>query len=258
MNYLFAAFAGFVQGLTEFLPVSSTGHLIILEKLFGLDPKNFGLSFDASIHLGTLFAVLLFFWKDYLKLLSFKNPQLFNLTLGTIPAVVAGLVFEKVVENNLRSIAVVGTALILFSFVMLAAEKIGKKNKSMKNMSPAKSFLIGVAQAVALIPGISRSGATISMGLFLGMTREESAKFAFLLSGPIIAGAGLKKFQDAITSNAAQTDISLFIVGIVSSSIFGFLTIKYFLKFLSKNSLMPFIVYRLVLGTLLILLTFLS
>lgn len=256
MNILLAVLAGAVQGLTEFLPVSSTGHLIIFEHLFGISQDNFGLAFDASLHLGTLLAVLLFFAKDYLKVLNLKNDLLIKLIVATIPAVILGLLLEKSIETSFRSLLLVGIALVAFSPIMVFAEIYGKKNKQKNQVSLVQSLFVGFAQSLALIPGISRSGATISAGLFSGLKREEAARFAFMLSGPIIAGVGAKKFLDVVTrSNLTQGDLTFFIVGIISSAIFGYLTIKYFIKYLSKNTLYPFVIYRVILGLILILIS---
>ncbi|HSX18792.1 MAG TPA: undecaprenyl-diphosphate phosphatase [Candidatus Saccharimonadales bacterium] len=256
MHYLLAILAGAVQGLTEFLPVSSTGHLIIFEHLFNISQDNFGLAFDASLHLGTLAAVLIFFFKDYLKVLNFKNGLMVKLIVGTIPAAILGLMFDNYIETTVRALWIVGAALIVFSPIMYFADSYGRKNLKENQVSLKQSFLIGLAQAIALIPGISRSGASMSAGLFLGLTREEAARFAFMLSGPIIAGAGTKKFLEVLLrSNLSHSDIMFFALGILSSAIFGYLTIKYFIKYISKNSLLPFIIYRVVLGALLILLS---
>lgn len=252
MDYILAIVAGAIQGLTEFLPVSSTGHLIIFEHLFGASQKNFGLAFDASLHLGTLIAVLTYFFKDYLEVLNFKNKLFIKLAVGTIPAAVFGLLLESTIENSFRSLMLVGISLIVFSPVMVFAEIYGKKNQQ-SHISPFQSFLIGIGQSIALIPGISRSGATISTGLFLGLRRDQAARFAFMLSGPIIAGAGAKKFLEVLTDeNLASQDIVFFACGMVSAAIFGYLTIKYFIKFLQINNMYPFVVYRVVLGIILI------
>lgn len=257
MDVILAIVAGAVQGLTEFLPISSTAHLIIFQKIFNLPQDHFGLAFDASLHLGTLTAVFIFFAKDYLKIMHLKNKLYLKLLLGTIPAVLFGLVFENIIENKIRSFLVIGISLITFSFVILIAEKVGKKNRDNSKISALDSLIIGLAQSVALIPGISRSGSTISAGLLLGQTRESAARFAFLLSGPIIAGAGLKKFLEVIT-NPNTFNIEIFLVGILSSFLFGFLTIKYFLKYLGTSNLYPFIFYRIILGSVLILSSFIS
>src|SRR3989338_8019206 len=255
MNYFLALFAGAIQGLTEFLPVSSTGHLIIFEHIFNISQKEFGLAFDASLHLGTLIAVLIFFFKDYLSVFNFKNNLFIKLVIGTIPAAILGLIFENLIENQFRSLTLIAYSLILFSFVMIAAEMYAKRQKQQKAISKRDSFVVGLAQSLALVPGVSRSGATISAGLFLGQTRASAARFAFLLSGPIIAGAGSKKFFDvAMRQNLTSDDLRFFIIGIISSAIFGYLTIKYFLKYLQTNTLYPFIAYRIILGLILILL----
>lgn len=243
------------------------------------------MAFDASLHLGTLIAVCIFFYKDYLQIFNFKNklprtevrsifffarfgslPWLENLgflaqnnllpklVVATIPAVIFGLIFESIIESSLRQIWVVGLALILFSLVMLYAEKKSSRKKTASNLNITDSLIIGFAQALALIPGISRSGSTISAGLFLNLSRQEAAKFAFLISGPIIAGAGSKKFLQVLTEGEiGNSDINFFLIGMVSSAFFGYLTIKYFLKYLATKNLKPFIIYRVVLGLILIL-----
>lgn len=251
MTFLLAILAGAIQGLSEFLPISSTGHLIIFENLFGISQSTFGLAFDASLHLGTLLAIVIFFYKDYLA--SFKNNLFLKLAVGTIPAIIFGLLFESIIEGPLRQNLTVAIALIAFSPVMFLAEKIGTKNKEGRTLDLKKSLLIGFAQSLALIPGISRSGSTISAGLFLNLKREEAAKFAFMLSGPIVAGAGAKKFLEAISEKGlGGSDINFFLIGIISSAIFGFLTIKYFLKYLQTQTLYPFVIYRIILGLILL------
>lgn len=252
MNFLLAILAGLVQGLTEFLPISSTGHLIIFENLFGISQQKFGLTFDASLHLGTLLAILFFFYKDYLAV--FKNKLFLKLLVGSIPAVVFGLLFENLIEGGFRQIWVLAAALILFSPVIFYAEKKGKKAKGRKDLNLKDALIVGFAQGLALIPGISRSGSTISAGLLLGLKRQEAASFSFILAGPIIAAAGAKKFLEVLTSEAiSSADFNFFLIGMVSSAIFGFLTIKYFLKYLSTQTLYPFVIYRIILGLILIL-----
>ena len=252
MNYLLALLAGAVQGLTEFLPISSTGHLIIFEKIFNISQTEFGLAFDASLHLGTLLAIAIFFFRDYLKVFSLKNQLFIKLIIGTIPAAIAGLFLETAIESQFRQLWVVGLGLILFSLVIILAEKFGPMVKKEKDVTLTNSLIIGLFQSLALIPGVSRSGSTISGGLFLGLKRDEAARFAFLLSGPIIAGAGAKKFLDVATSSISLNDLSFFIIGIISSAIFGYLTIKYFLKYLSTSTLYPFVIYRVIVGLLLL------
>lgn len=251
MNYFLAILAGAIQGLTEFLPISSTGHLIIFERIFGISQETFGLAFDASLHLGTLLAILFFFYKDYLAV--FKNKLFLKLAVGSIPAAFIGLLFENLIEQDFRQIWVVALALILFSPVIFYAEKKGQKAKSRHDLNLKNALIIGLAQALALIPGISRSGSTISAGLLLGLRRQEAASFAFILAGPIIAAAGIKKFLEVVTSEAiTRADFNFFLIGIFSSAVFGFLTIKYFLKYLSSKTLYPFVIYRIIIGLILI------
>lgn len=257
---------GAVQGITEFLPISSTGHLLLVEKLFGISQDKFGLAFDASLHLGTLVAVLWFFKKDWLQLIvaiyrkvtaktdmDKEISKLLKLIIiATIPGAVFGVLLEKKIETIFRSPILVAGALIIFSLVLLYIEKTSKKNKKIKSMSLKDGIFIGFAQAIALIPGVSRSGITIAVGMWEELTREEAARFTFLISVPIIAGAGGKKLLEAglvfIKGEMAVGEISLYFIGILTSAFFGYLTIKYFLKYISKNSLMPFIIYRLLLG----------
>lgn len=257
MELILAILAGAVQGLTEFLPISSTAHLIIFQKIFNLPESQFGLTFDASLHLGTLIAVFIFFYRDYLKVFNLKNRLYLKLLLGTVPAVIFGLLFENVIENKIRSSLVMGISLIVFSLVIFFAERTGQKNKNDDKISVLDALIIGIAQSIALIPGVSRSGSTISAGLFLGQTRESAARFAFLLSGPIIAGAGLKKFSEAL-AHPESFNVGIFLTAIASSFIFGYLTIKFFLKYLGTKNLYPFIYYRLILGAVLILFSILA
>ncbi|MCR4324979.1 MAG: undecaprenyl-diphosphatase UppP [Candidatus Curtissbacteria bacterium] len=254
MNYLIAVLAGALQGLTEFLPISSTGHLIIFENLFNISQDKFGLTFDASLHLGTLLAVAIFFYKDYITLLKTRNTMVLKLALGTIPAVIAGLLFENYIETYARSLQVVGISLIIFSIVFVLAEKFSSQKKSWNKTTFLDSLVIGIFQSLALIPGVSRSGATISAGLFVGLKREEAAKFAFMLSGPIIAGAGLMKFFKATSDfGVNSSEFAFFMAGMTSAAIFGYLTIKYFLKYLATNTLYPFVYYRVILGLILLI-----
>ena len=254
MNYLLATLAGAVQGLTEFLPISSTGHLIIFEKIFGISQTEFGLAFDASLHLGTLLAICLFFYKDYFQVFNPKNGLIAKLAVGTLPAVIFGLLLETQIETTFRQTWIVALSLIIFSLVFILAEKLGKQSKSKDKTTVVGSLVIGLFQSLALIPGISRSGSTISAGLFLGLKREEAAKFAFILAGPVIAGAGLKKFFEVITTQKfGSGDLNFFLVGMISSAVFGYLTIKYFLKYLSTKTLYPFVAYRIALGVILLI-----
>ncbi|HEX5139726.1 MAG TPA: undecaprenyl-diphosphate phosphatase, partial [Dehalococcoidia bacterium] len=207
-DLLEAAILGIVQGLTEFLPISSTGHLILTEKVLGIDSDKFGLQFDAAIHLGTLAAVLVYFRATIASLIaawfgsisarkwdvSADSRLAWLILLGTIPAGLAGLALESTAEDAFRDPALVAAMLILFSIPMVLAELYGSQRRSLDGARPFDALLVGVAQAIALIPGVSRSGITISAAMFDGFRREEAAVFAFLLSAPIIAAAGSKQF----------------------------------------------------------------
>src|SRR3989304_4336236 len=221
MNYLLAILAGAVQGLTEFLPISSTGHLIIFEKIFGISQTEFGLAFDASLHLGTLLAICLFFYKDYFQVFNPKNGLIAKLVVGTLPAVFFGLILETQIETTFRQTWIVGLSLILFSFVFILAEKLGRQIKTKEKTTIVDSLAVGLFQSLALIPGILRSGSTISAGLFLGLKREEAAKFAFMLAGPVIAGAGFIKFFEVFSAQKfGSSDLKFFFCGMHSSRFF--------------------------------------
>lgn len=261
-----AIILGVVQGITEFLPISSTGHLILFEHLLGISQEDYGLTFDAALHLGTLFAVIWFFRKDIgniagsvfviiqkRRIHTSEEKLVLLLGIGTVPAMIIGLLLEDFIDSLFRSPFLVGTTLIFFSFVLWYVEKKSKLSKSENELSKVDALIIGFAQSVALIPGVSRSGITMAAGMWRHLTREQAARFAFLLSVPIVAGAGGKKMLDVIEDGSLNSaHMTFFAFGIISSMIVGYLTIKYFLRFISKNSLMPFIVYRIILGTLLI------
>ena len=206
-----AAILGIVQGLTEFLPVSSTGHLILAERVLGVDKDTYGLPFDVALHMGTLLALLIYFRERWLSLvrggvrtlqtrsLSDSDGRLAWLILiGTIPAAVLGVLLESKVEDAFRNAFLVATMLIAFSVVFVAAEKYGRRIRDLTSMRWPDSLFVGFGQAIALVPGVSRSGATICTGLFRDLKRPEAATFAFLLSAPVIAGAGLKEMPGIV------------------------------------------------------------
>lgn len=258
MTYiLYAILFGAVQGLSEFLPVSSTGHLILLEKFFKLPPETFGLSFDIALHIGTLLALLIYFRKDVIEIIlnmvSRKDNLGIKLAVATIPAIVAGLVFEKLIRADFRNPILMAVNLFIFSFVFLIAEKSDKNDNSIGKMSFKQSFIIGIYQAVALLPGVSRSGITISGGLFSGLTREDAGRYAFLLSMPIIALAALADLPHIISGEFKSQMIGVFLAGMFSAFVTGYFCIKYFLRYLKKHGFAPFVVYRIILAILIIL-----
>jgi undecaprenyl-diphosphatase len=258
-----AAVLGVVQGLTEFLPVSSTGHLILTEELLGIDPDELGLQFDAAIHLGTLAAVLIYFRGTIISLVtawfgslrarnwahSLDSKLAWLILIGTIPAAIAGAAIEGTAEDAFRSPALVAVMLILFCIPMVLAEQLGKGSRALGSAGPRDAVLMGAAQSVALIPGVSRSGITISTGMLAGFNREDAAVFTFLLSAPIIAAAGGKQIVDALRENdAGGAGLEVYAVGLVTAGVVGYAAIAFLLRFLRTNTVYPFVVYRIVLG----------
>jgi undecaprenyl-diphosphatase len=270
MNIFIAIFLGIIQGLTEFLPVSSSGHLVFFHDVLNLDSID-NLTFDVALHLGTLVALVVFFYKDIIKYLqaflkSFVNWNLKNdldqkiawlILISMIPAGLLGYFGEEIIKNLFRSPLSVAIVLILFSFFFFIAEKYSQKQKDFSSLTWSKAFVIGLGQAIALIPGVSRSGITIITGLSYHLKREVAARFSFLMSIPIIFAAGVKKFIDAgLTELNAQIGIYLF--GFLSSAIVGYFCIKYFLAFLKKYSLNWFAVYRIILGLIILIYLFIK
>lgn len=260
MGIVEAIVLGIVQGLTEFLPISSTAHLRIAPVLFGWqDP---GAAFTAVIQLGTLAAVLIYFWKDLAKIFtawirslqgekSYEGRLGWAIFYGTIPIVVLGLLGKKYIEGSLRSLVVVGTMLIFVGLLMLIAEKVGSRKRTADSLSQRDGLIVGLWQAVALIPGASRSGSTITGALFLGLEREAAARFSFLLSVPSILAAGLyeafKERKEILGSNLTPT-----IIATIVSFIVGYAAIAFLMSFLQRRSTMVFIVYRVALGVVIL------
>lgn len=268
MDYWIAILLGIIQGITEFLPISSTAHLILAEQYLQASDHVFGLTFDVALHMGTMVAVIFYFWQTWITLFikSFKKGNtgeqnvdrklLLAILVGTIPAGLFGVLFENVVEDSFRSPLVIACGLLFGSAIFYVAEKTNRERKTIEQTSAFDGFLVGCAQAVALIPGISRSGITISAGLLRGFTRETAARFAFLLSTPVIAGAGLKKFTDVVILGEANVNWQLFAIGTFTSLIVGYTTIVYLLRFLKTHSLTSFIWYRVILAVVILALYF--
>ena len=241
---------GVIQGLTEFLPVCSTAHLILVPWFFGWKGDVNTLTFDVALHAGTLTALLLTFRKDWLELFIRKQKLLGLIIIASIPGGIAGFYLDDIAEKYLRQPLLISLMLVAVGFVMLAAER-SEKLKTIEKTNFIDALIIGVAQAVAIIPGVSRSGITISAGLFRGIKREASARFSFLISTPLIAGAivlHLKKFL----INRELYDIHLFTAGFISSSVTGFVAIIFLLKFLKKYPLNIFAYYRFILAVVII------
>jgi len=274
-----AIILGIVQGLTEFLPISSSGHLVIFPWLF--DWETGGLAFDASLHLGTLTAVLVYFQREIRQMfaaimyaLSRPLPILRGETddterdrsarlgllivIATIPGGVAGLLFESQIdaffhteENSDRAIATIATMLIVVGVVLAVAERIAHQCKPIRGMRWLDALAIGIGQALALIPGTSRSGATITAGLFRNLKRADAARFSFLAGMPLIAGAGLKSLADVISAGMTSSEVANFIAGGLAAAVVGFFTIWGLLQFLQRQSTMIFVAYRVIFGLIL-------
>lgn len=254
---------GIVQGLTEFLPVSSTGHLVLAEQVLGVSGE-YGLAFDAVLHLATAGAVIFYFFSDIMMLVNTAlrklsrlpvNKQdltlLYAVLVGTIPAVVFGLLLESLMETWFRSALLVAGVLVIGSVFFMYAEWQYLNQQRQEDIDIQKGLKIGFFQVLALIPGFSRSGATISGGMLLGLTRHEAARFAFLLSVPVILGAGCKKLLELITSDGV-VDWMPVIVGSAAAFTTGVLAIHFMLGFVRKHTLWPFIWYRIILAAFVI------
>lgn len=255
-----------VQGLTEFLPISSTAHLALFPWLLGW--KDPGLTFDVALHVGTLIAVLIYFrrlWQELLKgALALGNPEdpavrrnrelFWFLFIGTLPAGFAGWFLEHAAEHELREPVVIGAALILIGLLMWIGERVNTERRSLGEISLTDSILVGVAQALALIPGVSRSGITMATGLLRGMDRETSARFSFLLSTPVIAGAALKKAVEISPHGLAPEMRLPFLVGTLVAALVGYVVIASLMRYLERRTFKIFVVYRIAFGVVVLVL----
>lgn len=261
---------GITQGITEFLPISSSGHLILIPSLFGWELQD--LSFDVALHLGTAFAVLLYFWRDWfdmiislkLDVIDLVNRKfqgfgklrrdtilLLTLFVVSIPVGIIGFLLEGYIEETFRSPIFVSFMLVIVSFFMFFADRYSDLKDNVKKIGFWDYLLISLSQVVALFPGSSRSGMSISTGLFRGLSREKAARISFLLATPIILGASVLKVPDLFTVSSGQT-INV-IAGLLSSFLTGILAIKWLLSFVKNNSLLVFIIYRLLLGGIILI-----
>jgi undecaprenyl-diphosphatase len=263
-----AAILGIVQGLTEFLPISSSAHLILVPILLGWhDPFIDSAAFDVMLHLGTLVALLAYFWRDLIGLLGAwlasirdrrigDDPQrrlAWLLVVSVIPAAILGAAFESFFDEAFREHwQWIGLFVIAGAALLWLAERQGSQARNLDGMSLRDAVTIGVAQAIALFPGISRSGVTIATGLFLGLTRESAARFSFLMAVPVIAGAGVWKGRTLLGAGLGGAQIDQLVVGVVMAALFGFLAIAFLLRFLRTNPTTVFIVYRLALAAVIV------
>lgn len=239
-----------LQGITEFLPISSSAHLLLFPWAFSL--PNPGLAFDAAIHIGTALALVIFFWRDFYNLIKKRDRLILYIFIASVPAALAGFLGDKLIEEYLHqgSLAplIVGVGIIFFGGLMYYVDHNAKLDKDLGHIGKKKALFIGLAQVLALIPGTSRSGITITAGEFLGLDRESAARFSFLLATPISLGAGLYKLLQIVKEPSSGLSIWLVILGIVISFITGMIVIKWLLDYLKKHSLLIFVWYRFILG----------
>jgi undecaprenyl-diphosphatase len=259
-----------VQGLTEFLPISSSAHLRVIPALLGWqDP---GAAYSAVIQLGSVCAVFSYFWKDLSNILAgaLKGAKekdlscpdvriLAAIMLGTLPVCVLGLLLMKLIEQDnspLRSLFVVGGASIFMGLFLLAAEKIGQRKRGLETIGAQDGLLVGLGQAMALIPGCSRSGSTLTVALLLNMKREDAARFSFLLGLPAITLAGLVELKHMVGAGIASSDLASLAVGLITSTIVSYMAIAWLIKYLQKHSTLVFVLYRILFGLTVVILTY--
>lgn len=265
MTIVEAIILGLVQGLTEFIPVSSSGHLVLLHHAFGLTEA--GLAFDVSLHIGTLLALLIFFYKELVLLvnglLGHNNHKrlAWLIAAATVPAVIAGALLQDMAKTSFRSVNLVAVNLIVVAVLMIAAERYAKrhydKKTALHNVKAKQAMTIGFAQALALVPGVSRSGSTITAGIFAGLDRVAATRFSFLLAIPATSGAILKTMLDGGASELSN-ELGIVIIGIVTAFLSGLFAIRFLIRYLAKHDLSVFAYYRIGLGCLVLTLVALN
>jgi undecaprenyl-diphosphatase len=264
MNFFHAIFLGLLQGVTEFLPISSSGHLALVQFFLGIEEA--GLSFDVALHLGTLLGVLIYFRRDFFMMLTaLVNPGVLGeeagrqrlmalyLCLGTIPAVIVGYFLKDAAETIFRSPFLIAATLAGAGLLLLLADKAGKHSRDMKSIGFADVILIGVFQAFALMPGVSRSGITMTAGLLRGLNRMSAARFSFLLSVPVIFGAGVYNLPDIIRQGSEPGQLGLYLAGFFAAAVSGYLVIAFLLRFIQSHSFAVFAYYRFLLAGIVLL-----
>jgi undecaprenyl-diphosphatase len=264
MNFLHAIFLGLLQGATEFLPISSSGHLALVEYYFGIEEA--GLVFDVALHLGTLLGVVAYFRHDFIMMLTaltmprklgeeagHQRLMALYICLGTIPAVVAGYFLKDAAETVFRSPFLIAGSLAGAGLLLLLADKMGKHLRGMKSLGFADVAVIGLSQALALMPGVSRSGITMTAGLSMGLNRMSAARFSFLLSVPIIFGAGVYNLPAIISHGAEPGQLGFYLAGFWAAAVSGYLVIAFLLRFIQSHSFAIFAYYRFVLALLVML-----
>jgi undecaprenyl-diphosphatase len=255
MDVVNAAILGVVQGLTEFLPVSSSGHLILARAFFGWDPGRFGLAFDAACHVGTLLAVVAYFRREVGGLVAAAPGALAGrdgeferlgrlIIAGTIPIAIVGGLFGEMIEARIRTPLVVAVNLVIGAVGLMIAERMARREREPLALGYGGAIAIGVAQAAALAPGLSRSGLTITVALFLGLRRDTAARFVFLMSLPAVLAVAVKEVIDLSGIGLAGLPVTILAVGLVTSAVIGYVTVKYFIRYLASHSLDVFAYYR--------------
>jgi undecaprenyl-diphosphatase len=257
LTILQAVILGLAQGLGEFLPISSSAHLVLIPWLLGWEDP--GLTFDVALHIGTLVAVVIYFWKDWLELIlkgftdvrSVKGRLFWFLVAATVPGAIGGFLLEKKAETVFRSPVLIAVMLIVMGILLYAADRRSSRKIEMNKITFGTSLFVGISQVLAIIPGVSRSGITMSTGLLMGLTREGAARFSFLLSTPIIFGAALVKLP-GVVSNPSVITVN-FVIGMLVSCVTGAASIGFLLRYVRTEDFLPFVWYRFILGTIVIM-----
>ncbi|MBN2256710.1 MAG: undecaprenyl-diphosphatase UppP [Anaerolineaceae bacterium] len=268
MTILQAIVLGIVQGLTEFLPISSSAHLVLVPTILGWNiPADFNFIFDVIVQMGTLIAVIIFFWKDIIEIMSavfrsiqakppFKDPQArlgWLVVLATIPAGIIGLLIKPLVESAFDSPTITASMLILTAVILFISERIGNKSRELKKMNWVDALWIGLAQAAAIFPGISRSGATIGAGLLRNLKRDSAARFSFLMSIPIMIVSGLLEVRDFFGMPYLSEYLPALLAGVLTAAIVGYLAVRWLLGYLSKHTLYAFSIYCLAVAAIILI-----
>ncbi|WP_336659289.1 undecaprenyl-diphosphate phosphatase [Leucobacter sp. USHLN153] len=267
MGIFEAILLGILQGLTEFLPISSSAHLRIASELLGIGDA--GAAFTAITQIGTEAAVIVFFWRDIVRIIgrwfqslggkrvARNDPDALMgwwIILGSIPIVVLGLLFQDAIDTTLRSLWITATMLIVFGILLGIADRVGRKELSIEQLTWKRGLVYGLAQSLALIPGVSRSGGTITAGLLMGYRREAAARYSFLLAIPAVLGSGFYKLFKEIGEPSGGAPMSMTLVATVIAFVVAIVIIKFFMSYISKRSFMPFVIYRVLLGVVVIVL----
>lgn len=265
MNFIESVILGAVQGITEFFPISSTAHLVLFPWFFSWHDE--GLPFNVALHVGSLIAIIVYFWRDWLLIIneflkavaerSFEGHPSgrigLYLIIATIPGAVFGVLFEDLAAGLLRDPLSIAITLSFFGLLLYIADRFSGKRKSVEEMNLTDCLIIGFSQALAIVPGVSRSGITITGAMFRNFKRDEAARFSFLMAAPLIAGAGIFEARHLEYSAVVSKP---FIGGFIASAVFAFLAIKYLLRFVRKQSYTVFVVYRLLLAILIVFMYF--